>query len=810
MRELTDLGGRAGFLVSPDSDQSVWMQAQADKCVRLGRTLAEHGFVVQEAEAGEVCLDELPTAVETAGLDGFVRWWVDPAGGAWQAAVNEITLRRVFDDDDVAEPRDALVLRAEQMERNERCLPIVAAEERTEWQNCSILDSVDRRHGTKRRIQVPIVRRDPGKPSDKEADLLFGALKTELGQAAADRHSEFLLDIYIAEEKLYSSIGCALGIPGFATEDDEGEAGDELEVDAASLRLLSILQDRICGAFGWSGCPLPLMHVETEEFEAETWLEEVTRRRFGYVGEREILTEDAAVLWSRDSSERRAVYFRWMADVGIGGRVNGGEGPESASVENEAAMEPAYPTFFGWSRSSAVTVARLAVEYGEIRDAIVRRLGVDLCSMLVDSEVDGEREWERRVSELVARRNEAIGEVTRIHEQMIERAPGSEMWGVRLAMRTNAGHYTRFFLPGLEARVRETAAGGERRAPADKGASDWVFVKEVEKIEPGPSVIALAQRVLERTLDRWGLDAWKTLLDGMSKEMDDERAQRETEENREEVEAWAELASSDKASPHYLSINKMATTCFYEFAERPVSDVLYFGCEPYWEKVRAGGGKTVEFGPHLNNENQTIFIYQPNLRGTDLVAKALKALFFEAVLDDRARRGRDHGRPLVAYVADEFHRFITVDSTHGEQSFLDTCRSFGAFCVLACQSVSSMRYALHDLEPNSEKVKAAISILLSNTGTKLFFRTTDIETGDWVASLASTGPDLTNVVRVRPLSTLRPGECYGVLVDGRFRRAQLEQWPDEEKGMKKRAGAKRGGRVRQGHSVGRTDSQRDG
>ena len=79
---------------------------------------------------------------------------------------------------------------------------------------------------------------------------------------------------------------------------------------------------------------------------------------------------------------------------------------------------------------------------------------------------------------------------------------------------------------------------------------------------------------------------------------------------------------------------------------------------------------------------------EPGGEGGHLAARALKAAFFEAVLDS-PRRPTDGTRSLL--VADEFHRFVTADPWHGEQSFLDTCRSFGANCVLACQGVSSLR-----------------------------------------------------------------------------------------------------------------------
>ena len=55
----------------------------------------------------------------------------------------------------------------------------------------------------------------------------------------------------------------------------------------------------------------------------------------------------------------------------------------------------------------------------------------------------------------------------------------------------------------------------------------------------------------------------------------------------------------------------------------------------------------------------------------------------------------------------------------------------------------------------------------------------------------STRPGLRSVVEVRPPTTLAPGECYAMAVDGRFARAQLKQWvPDPgEKGSSGPGGA---------------------
>ena len=139
---------------------------------------------------------------------------------------------------------------------------------------------------------------------------------------------------------------------------------------------------------------------------------------------------------------------------------------------------------------------------------------------------------------------------------------------------------------------------------------------------------------------------------------------------------------------------------------------------------------------------------------------------------DRARGGAD--LPLVGYVADEFHRFVTSDPLHGEQSFLDTCRSFGAFCLLACQSVASIEHALAHGGGTYEQDQSAIDVLWNNTASKLVFRSTDPKTATRLAELCPHRPGLAGVVEVRPVSTLGAGECYAVLADGRFERRQLE------------------------------------
>ena len=162
-------------------------------------------------------------------------------------------------------------------------------------------------------------------------------------------------------------------------------------------------------------------------------------------------------------------------------------------------------------------------------------------------------------------------------------------------------------------------------------------------------------------------------------------------------------------------------------AEPGLATVIYFGCEP---GAAGTGGLARELARAVSRDAPgRVLLYQPSRSGLDsLVGKVLKALFFEAVLNDpdRVRGGAD--LPLVGYVADDCHRFITSDPVHGEQSFLDTCRSFGVACVLACQSIASIEHALAQRGGGEAQDRAAVSILWNNTGSKLFFRSTDPRT----------------------------------------------------------------------------------
>ena len=227
--------------------------------------------------------------------------------------------------------------------------------------------------------------------------------------------------------------------------------------------------------------------------------------------------------------------------------------------------------------------------------------------------------------------------------------------------------------------------------------------------------------------------------------------------------------------PQYAGVLATARIACSELADAALARRLYFGCEPGYAAAREAG-EVLDFARAVSREGGgPLVLYQPALGGSDaLVARALKAAFFEAVLHDPDRARGCEDLPLVGYVADEFHRFVTSDRVHGEQSFLDTCRSFGAFCVLACQSVAGIEHALAAGAGSSTRNEAAVSMLMTNTATKLVFRSTDPKTLQPLHEWCPHHPGLDAVTRVRPPTTLAPGECYALLPDGRFERRRLE------------------------------------
>ena len=237
------------------------------------------------------------------------------------------------------------------------------------------------------------------------------------------------------------------------------------------------------------------------------------------------------------------------------------------------------------------------------------------------------------------------------------------------------------------------------------------------------------------------------------------------------VGAWAPLACVERQHAGVLATARNACAAL---AAPAVAHALYFGCEP---GARAGDDvPTIDFAALVSRAggDGRLVVFQPARDDQDrLVALALKALFFEAVLADPDRVHGAADLPLVGYVADEFHRYVTSDPVHGEGHFLDSARSHGAFVVLITQSVSSLELALAHGAASPAAIEAAVSVLWNNTATKLIFRSTDAHTADRLAELCPHHPGWPPLTRLRPLSTLAPGECYAALADGRLERRQL-------------------------------------
>jgi hypothetical protein len=169
-------------------------------------------------------------------------------------------------------------------------------------------------------------------------------------------------------------------------------------------------------------------------------------------------------------------------------------------------------------------------------------------------------------------------------------------------------------------------------------------------------------------------------------------------------------------------------------------------------------------------ETGKILLYTPDTSVASAinVGKVLKTKYFEFTF---RRKGKHRA---VVYVCDEFQRFITGDRVSGEQNFLDRCRSYRAICVLASQSLNALRFELRQVDQLGA-ADDALAGLINNTGNKYFFRNTDIDTANRLGQLLPDPPvqDRPHVTAVRPLSSLRVGECYYLLSDGSWGRKTI-------------------------------------
>ena len=206
------------------------------------------------------------------------------------------------------------------------------------------------------------------------------------------------------------------------------------------------------------------------------------------------------------------------------------------------------------------------------------------------------------------------------------------------------------------------------------------------------------------------------------------------------------------------------------FTRPPFSSVVFFGID-----YRGNGGEKTKLEEVIDKSGEIVVLLPQGSSMTsseEMVVRAAKARFFEGILasgnrGNLLRRSAEEGgaRHFIAYVADEFQRFITVGDDHGEQSFIDRCRSYGVGCVFATQSLASLRYKLGE----GRVAESSLNIVLANVGNKAFFRTTDIESIAYFDSLIRNE----QVVSVRGLPSLEPGACWFVRPNGAMSRRKV-------------------------------------
>jgi hypothetical protein len=152
-----------------------------------------------------------------------------------------------------------------------------------------------------------------------------------------------------------------------------------------------------------------------------------------------------------------------------------------------------------------------------------------------------------------------------------------------------------------------------------------------------------------------------------------------------------------------------------------------------------------------------VVVYKTSTSGLadECFGRALKRIF----MDMTYHLKRPSKRP-VAYICDEFHRYITMDEESGEQNFLDSCRAFRAIAILATQSDSSILQSLQAQQ--NKRPQFALNVLMNNTGTKMIFRTQDQNTTEQLKAIFAEPPTdrRPHIMNVRPPSTLATGECY--------------------------------------------------
>jgi hypothetical protein len=98
--------------------------------------------------------------------------------------------------------------------------------------------------------------------------------------------------------------------------------------------------------------------------------------------------------------------------------------------------------------------------------------------------------------------------------------------------------------------------------------------------------------------------------------------------------------------------------------------------------------------------------------------------------------------------------------------------------MVASQSVAALRHTLSTSNTGLGESASghALQSLLSNLSTQMYFRSADLDTTNRLHLMIPepSVPGKPHIIRVRPLSSLRVGECYYQFSDGTIGRGQIE------------------------------------
>ena len=114
----------------------------------------------------------------------------------------------------------------------------------------------------------------------------------------------------------------------------------------------------------------------------------------------------------------------------------------------------------------------------------------------------------------------------------------------------------------------------------------------------------------------------------------------------------------------------------------------------------------------------------------------------------------------VAYVVDEFQRFISNDPETGEHAMLDRNRAYRMNAVLASQSYAALATAV----AGDRHSGTALDSIMTNCPSKVLFRTPDLASVHAMQSVIPRDPfGDGHVLTFRPPSSLLVGEYYYTL-----------------------------------------------